>query len=126
MRQRTLYIFFPILYVIGALGDNIFTYYYVRLWRLFPEANPFREYQVYTQPLWTWFIRDFLMLGVAIALTFAYKKLMERDPRTIKLTDKAWVILAVTATARFIPVVHNFLTLYGIDSPLDDIYRIFW
>ena len=124
--RRILYVIFPIFYVASSLGDNIFTYYYVRVLGTLIEANPFRAYQVYTQPLWTWLIRDFLVLGVAIALTFAYKRLMERDPRTIKLADKAWIILAVVAITRFIPIIHNVLSLYGIDSPLDDVYRIFW
>lgn len=125
MRRKLLYVLFPVLYVIGALGDNIFTYYYVCVLGVFSEANPFRAHQVYTQPLWMWFIRDLLMLAIAIALTFLYKKLMERDTRTLRLADRAWVILAVVAITRFIPVVHNLLVLFGVRSPLADIYKVF-
>jgi len=123
--RRILYVIFPMLYVASSLADNIFTYYYVRVLALLVEANPFRAYQVYTQPLWTWFIRDFIVLGIAIVVTFAYKKLMERDPRTIKFANMAWIILAVVAITRFIPVVHNLLVLFGVRSPLADIYKVF-
>ena len=121
-------IFSIILFIIGSLGDNFLTYKYVVLERKFFEANPFTAPRVYTQPLWMWFVYDFIALALTLAVAFGYRNLMVwlsrndspmKRARVLRIASKYWVIVMVVAVVRFMPVVHNLLLLcFGYESPL--------
>jgi len=120
-----------VLYAIGAIGDNLLTYKYVVVEHRFYEANPFTAPRVYTQPLWMWFIYDFIGFVLALAIAFGYYKLMHwlsrRDPpsrraRVLRIASKYWVIVLVISVIRFLPVIHNvLLVFFGIETPLSEL-----
>jgi len=117
-----------VLYVLGAVGDNLLTYRYVVVEHRFVEANPFVAPRVYSQPLWLWFVYDFVALAITFAITFGCYKLIvwlsRNDPpmrraRVLRIASKYWTIVMVAGVVRFMPVVHNLLLLcFGYESPL--------
>jgi len=124
-----------VLFALGSLGDNLLTYKYIVLERRFYEANPIVAARIYTQPLWIWFIYDFIGFMVALALAFGYYRLMHllsrRDPpwkreRVLRIASKYWVIVLGVAIVRFLPVIHNILVIcFGIETPLPNLFYFF-
>jgi len=117
-----------VLFVLGAVGDNLFTYKYVVVEHRFYEANPFTAPRIFTQPLWIWFVYDFIALVLTLAIAYGYYKFMvwlsRNDPplrraRILRIASKYWVIVFVVAVIRFLPLIHNLLLLcFGYESPL--------
>ena len=117
-----------ILYVLGAVGDNLFTYRYVVIEQKLFEANPFTAPRIYTQPLWVWFVYDFIALALTLVIAYGIRRLLlwlsRNDPPPVKariagIASKYWVIIMVVGIVRFLPVIHNLLLLlFGYESPL--------
>lgn len=111
-------------YMIASIGDNVLTYYYVVLKKMWVEVNPFRIPYL-SQPLWAWFIPDALMLFLALMITWVFSRWMSKDPRTLRIAQRAWVILLGVTIARFLPLVNNVLLLFGIQTPLPKVFEYF-
>ena len=117
-----------ILYALGAVGDNLFTYKYVVVEHRFIEANPFTAPRIFTQSLWVWFVYDFIALALTLVIAYGIRRLLlwlsRNDPLPVKariagIASKYWVIIMVVGIVRFLPVIHNLLLLlFGYESPL--------
>jgi len=117
-----------VLFLLGSLGDNLLTYKYIVLEHRFSEANPIAESRIFVQPLWMWFVYDFVDLVITLGLAFGYYRLMlwysRKKPlwkrkKILKIASKYWIIVFVVAIIRVLPVIHNVLLLcFGIETPL--------
>ena len=117
-----------LLFVAGSVADNLLTYWLIFIRGDCFEANPFAAPFIYTQPLWMWFLRDFLGLGLIVAVSFAVKCfvlfLAEKTPppsrgRIARVASKYWIIVLISAVARMLPAIHNMLlAVFGYESPL--------
>jgi len=124
-----------IIYIFGTISDDLLTYKYVVVDHRLVEATPFARNFVYSEPLWMWFVRDFVFLAIAIAIALGYRKLIlylsRNDPPARKdklerLASKYWVILLVVAVIRMLPGIHNtLLVVFGWESPLTRLYLPF-
>ena len=122
-----------VIYVLGAVLDNLLTYRYVVLERVFVEANPLAVERVYTAPLWLWFVEDFAVYLAVLAMVCGYCRLClyaaRRKPSKrewfIKEARVSWWILVAAAIMRLLPVVHNTLVLlFGIETPFSTAVQI--
>lgn len=123
MKSRSLLI--PVLlYVVGATGDNLLTYWFVVVRRDFYEANPFVAPFIYSHPLYMWFLRDLAALALVIALALGYRKIIltlspPNRARLFRIASKYWIIVLAASIARILPVIHNLLLIFfGIETPL--------
>jgi len=122
-------------YILGTVCDYLLTYKYVVVEGRFMEANPFLRDFIYVNPLWMWFLRDFLFLVLIVAAALGCRWLIlhlsrnEPPARRARLTwiaSKYWVIVMAVAVVRLLPGVHNVLLIvFGWGSPLSRLYVFF-
>jgi len=122
-----------LLFAVGSATDNLMTYWLVVVRGDFCEANPFVASFVYSQPLYMWFVRDFVFLALTIAISLGCKRLIlwlsRSDPPSrragiAKMAFRHWIIVLTVAVARLLPAIHNVLLVAtGYESPLPLIYN---
>jgi len=122
-------------YILGTVCDYLLTYKYVVVEGRFTEANPFLRDFIYANPLWMWFLRDFLFLVLIVAAALGYRWLIlylsrnEPPARRARLTwiaSKYWVIVMAAVAVRLLPGVHDMLLIvFGWESPLSRLYMFF-
>jgi len=124
-----------VVYTIGAVYDYLLTYEYVVVKGEFVELNPFMKNFIYTAPLWMWFLRDFLFLGIIVAFALGLRYLIlsssKNEPPMVKaklerIASKYWVIVAAVAVVRLLPGIHNtLLIVFGFETPLNHLFMMF-
>jgi len=110
---------FTILYIVGALADDLITYRYVVELRMFGEANPTNIFVNSGLPLWAWIAIDMLILLAILALHKLYITYMDR--RGVGRIGRiiAYASLASLTAIRTLPAVHNILLIFfGIETSL--------
>jgi len=103
-----------LIYIVAACADNLLTYYCVVIGDYY-EANPFAAVMVYSQPLWVWFLSDFLVIAAVVGVSYLYYTVFRR----YSVVARYWLIIFAVAIARLLPVIHNIvLLLTGYETPL--------
>jgi len=113
------FVIFIILYIVGALLDDMLTYRYVVELRMFAEANPTNIFVNSGLPLWTWIAVDMLILLAILALHKLYITYMDR--RGVGRIGRivAYASLASLTAIRMLPAIHNVLLIFfGIETSL--------
>ena len=121
-----------LIYYFGATADNLLTYFYVKLWGLYAEANPIIAVYWMDKPLWTWMVRDLAVLLLAILVCISYRRLVDflistnRPSTILAYTRRCWLLpLYLVAVVRCLPAVHNILLIFfGVETPLADIIHM--
>jgi len=65
------------IYLAGALIDETLTYLYVKLWRIYAEANPIIVLYWLDKPFWMWILKELAGAGIAVAVCLGYRRFME-------------------------------------------------
>jgi len=113
------FVIFIILYIVGALVDDVLTYRYVVELRMFAEANPTNIFVNSGLPLWAWIAIDMFILLAILAMYRLYIAYMDR--RGVGRIGRivAYASLASLTAIRMLPAIHNTLLLFfGIETPL--------
>ena len=118
-----------LMYIFGALVDNLLTYFYVKLWGIYLEANPIVMLYWINMPLWTWLMRELAGLLIALSASIAYRKFADYlisksyPSRILTLLRRAWLWpFYLAATLRCLPAIHNvLLILFNVETPLTEL-----
>jgi len=131
----------------GALVDDVLTYLYVKEWGIYVEANPIIISYWLDKPFWLWILRELVLVAIAIAMSFGYRKFIEylmaktsnlKSSKTcmkiMNLMKRGWLWpLWLAAIIRIMPAFHNILLIFfGVETPLSKIINqimssfIFW
>ena len=130
MRYLTLSV---LLYVAGSVTDNLMTWWFVTCTGRYVELNPFMRGFITSYPLWVWFLRDLAGFAAVVFASLAFRwfvlRSSVREPPEVRvrlesIAGKYWVIPLTAASFRFLPAIHDALTVAGYETPLPDI--LFW
>lgn len=115
-------------YIFGALVDDLLTYFFVKLWRIYAETNPVIVFFWMNMPFWIWFLRDLTGLFIAFLASTIYQKLSDYliskscPNKLLVFMRKIWLWPLYMATfIRCLPAVHNILLVFfNVETPLTE------
>ncbi|MEM3907434.1 MAG: hypothetical protein QXZ17_11325 [Nitrososphaerota archaeon] len=115
-------------YIFGALVDDLLTYFFVKLWKIYAETNPVIVFFWMNTPFWIWFLGDLTGLLIAFLASIIYQKLSDHliskscPNRLLVFMRKNWLCPLYMATfIRCLPAIHNtLLVLFNIETPLTE------